>query len=649
MEKRKSSEASLNNGVGRTTPPLVASPMALSDHSGEEERADPSERVDPSGRYVTKNELLGEGAFKKVYKALDEVEGKEVAWNEVQVQGRSFTAEERERIKAEIEIGTELQHPHIINFHESWVDEETKNVVFITELFTSGTLRQYRRKYTKLDVIAIKRWSRQILEGLAYLHDDHDPPVIHRDLKCDNIFINGHSGEVKIGDLGLATLLRQAKAGMSVLGTPEFMAPEMYEEKYDELVDIYAFGMCLLELVTCQFPYKECENAAQIYRKVSKGVAPQGLEGIREPHPRVHDFIRRCLAPRENRPSARMLLDSPFLDDTELSAPLPHSRRNTKDSAYSEFTSPLGSHSAEDLQARITDPVKHMQAFLDSQKPLERKGDSLERLDSLNQEGFSDDKVVKTVSEKQFGSSFRVSGESLVDGTLDIKVRMPSRTDPDKKHRSISFQFDPTKDTAKDVASEMAQEFSLGTLDETICAAAIQNAVNKVQGKSKSQESSPLETNGLDPWQEAEAALSRTSLDLPTESLVYPKTATENPMMDHFKALLENGEDSDVVVRAQNSVDFRAHKVILSARSTVLKAMLKDPQVKESGVLNLDIPPEVVRVVLFYIYTGSLPLSASAEIHRDITEMVEASNTLAMPRMKGFLEKFVKESKSMTR
>ena len=180
---------------------------------------------------------------------------------------------------------------------------------------------------------------------------------------------------------------------------------------------------------------------------------------------------------------------------------LPHSRRNTKDSTYSEFTSP---NSAEDLQTRIADPVKHMQAFLDSQKPLERKGDSLER-DSLNQEGFSD-KVVKTVSEKQFGSSFRVSGESLADGTLDIKVRMPSRTDPDKKHRSISFQFDPTKDTAKDVASEMAQEFSLGTLDETICAAAIQNAVNKVQGKSKSQESSPRETNGLDPWQEAEAA-----------------------------------------------------------------------------------------------------------------------------------------------
>lgn len=47
------------------------------------------------------------------------------------------------------------------------------------------------------------------------------------------------------------------------------MAPELYEEEYDELVDIYAFGMCLLELVTFEYPYVECANAAQIYKKVT--------------------------------------------------------------------------------------------------------------------------------------------------------------------------------------------------------------------------------------------------------------------------------------------------------------------------------------------------------------------------------------------
>lgn len=59
-----------------------------------------------------------------------------------------------------------------------------------------------------------------------------------------------------------------------ILGTPEFMAPELYEEEYNELVDIYAFGMCLLELVTFEYPYVECANAAQIYKKVSSVRAP---------------------------------------------------------------------------------------------------------------------------------------------------------------------------------------------------------------------------------------------------------------------------------------------------------------------------------------------------------------------------------------
>ena len=81
----------------------------------------------------------------------------------------------------------------------------------------------------------IKRWCRQILRGLHYLHS-HVPPIIHRDLKCDNIFINGSSGDLRIGDLGLSTYITGRTAPLSVLGTPEFMAPELYDEKYDEKV-----------------------------------------------------------------------------------------------------------------------------------------------------------------------------------------------------------------------------------------------------------------------------------------------------------------------------------------------------------------------------------------------------------------------------
>lgn len=56
------------------------------------------------------------------------------------------------------------------------------------------------------------------------------------------------------------------------------MAPEMYEERYDESVDVYAFGMCMLEMATSEYPYSECQNAAQIYRKVTSVSAWGGGE-----------------------------------------------------------------------------------------------------------------------------------------------------------------------------------------------------------------------------------------------------------------------------------------------------------------------------------------------------------------------------------
>lgn len=70
---------------------------------------------------------------------------------------------------------------------------------------------------------AVKCWARQILTGLKYLHSQ-EPPIIHRDIKCDNIFINGNHGEVKIGDLGLATVMEQANA-TSVIGNDNLVSP----------------------------------------------------------------------------------------------------------------------------------------------------------------------------------------------------------------------------------------------------------------------------------------------------------------------------------------------------------------------------------------------------------------------------------------
>ncbi|XP_071701534.1 probable serine/threonine-protein kinase WNK11 [Rutidosis leptorrhynchoides] len=263
----------------------------------------------PKNRFIRYNEMLGRGAFKSVYKGFDEVEGIEVAWNQVMLDDAMQSSEHLERVYSEVHLLKKLKHVNIIKSYVSWVDDKKETLNMITELFTSGSLRQYRKKHKSVDLKAIKNWARQILQGLAYLHS-HDPPIIHRDLKCDNIFVNGNHGEVKIGDLGLATLMLCPTA-KSLIGTPEFMAPELYEEEYNELVDIYSFGMCILELITCEYPYKECRNQAQIYKKVTSGIKPASLSKVKDPQ--VKEFIEKCLVPVSQRLSAKELLKDPFL------------------------------------------------------------------------------------------------------------------------------------------------------------------------------------------------------------------------------------------------------------------------------------------------------------------------------------------------
>lgn len=75
---------------------------------------------------------------------------------------------------------------------------------------------RYLKRFKVMKPKVLRSWCRQILKGLHFLHT-RTPPIIHRDLKCDNIFITGPTGSVKIGDLGLATLKRTSFA-KSVIG-----------------------------------------------------------------------------------------------------------------------------------------------------------------------------------------------------------------------------------------------------------------------------------------------------------------------------------------------------------------------------------------------------------------------------------------------
>ncbi|NXN99402.1 WNK4 kinase, partial [Rhinopomastus cyanomelas] len=266
----------------------------------------------PDGRFLKFDIEIGRGSFKTVYKGLDTETTVEVAWCELQTRKLSKT--ERQRFSEEVEMLKGLQHPNIVRFYDSWKSSIKGQIciVLVTELMTSGTLKTYLKRFKEMKLKVLQRWSRQILKGLHFLHT-RSPPIIHRDLKCDNIFITGPTGSVKIGDLGLATLKR-ASFAKSVIGTPEFMAPEMYEEKYDEAVDVYAFGMCMLEMATSEYPYSECQNAAQIYRKVTSGLKPSSFYKVKVPE--LKEIIEGCIRMDKNeRYTIQDLLEHSFFQE----------------------------------------------------------------------------------------------------------------------------------------------------------------------------------------------------------------------------------------------------------------------------------------------------------------------------------------------
>ncbi|KAB1224612.1 putative serine/threonine-protein kinase WNK11 [Morella rubra] len=145
-----------------------------------------------------------------------------MAWNQVLLRRFSDDKEIIDRLYTEVLLLRTLNNENIIAAFGSWIDLERMTLNFLTEF----------------------------------------------------VFISGNVGDVKIGDLGLAAVVGKDRIAHSILGTPEFMAPDVYDENYTEMVDIYAFGMCVLELVTLEMPHSEWDSVVKIYKKLTSGVKP---------------------------------------------------------------------------------------------------------------------------------------------------------------------------------------------------------------------------------------------------------------------------------------------------------------------------------------------------------------------------------------
>ncbi|CAE8703049.1 unnamed protein product, partial [Polarella glacialis] len=206
-----------------------------------------------------------------------EVAVKQIKWKYV---GRScFRQKDRETsIRNELRMLLVLDNPFIIKFRE-WFEHPWLGIFFVMELCTGQTLQDLLDEVClrpsladrQAEMLALRRYFREIVYAVAYIHN-LDPPVIHRDLKPDNVIMatsDKHSC-IKLIDFGLASLKSSDQEdGDYQQGTPVFMAPEQYVNvagEYTEEMDIWALGVILtwilsaVELGSLQHPMLDLES-----------------------------------------------------------------------------------------------------------------------------------------------------------------------------------------------------------------------------------------------------------------------------------------------------------------------------------------------------------------------------------------------------
>ena len=186
---------------------------------------------------------IGSGNYGQVYLATNIIEKKDYAIKKINFN--KISSKERENIENEVKLLEELQHPNIIYYKESFIDDDN-NLNIVTAFCEGGNMYSMIRKdKEKLQEDKILDYLVQIGLALSYIHDKK---ILHRDIKTENIFLQNNY--IRIGDFGLSQEFSQTKIqGDTYEGTPLYMSPELYSgSKYSFKSDIFSFGCCLYEL-----------------------------------------------------------------------------------------------------------------------------------------------------------------------------------------------------------------------------------------------------------------------------------------------------------------------------------------------------------------------------------------------------------------
>ncbi|XP_056192161.1 serine/threonine-protein kinase Nek4 isoform X5 [Falco biarmicus] len=250
---------------------------------------------------------VGKGSYGEVSLVRHQQDSKQYVIKKLNLKNASVR--ERKAAEQEAQLLSQLKHPNIVTYRESWQGED--GLLYIVMGFCEGGDLYHKLKEQKgklLPESQVVEWFVQIAMALQYLHEKH---ILHRDLKTQNVFLT-RTNIIKVGDLGIARVLEnQCDMASTLIGTPYYMSPELFSNKpYNYKSDVWALGCCVYEMATLKHAFNAKDMNSLVYRIIEGKLPPMP----KDYSPQLVEIIRTMLSKKpEERPSVKSILRQPYI------------------------------------------------------------------------------------------------------------------------------------------------------------------------------------------------------------------------------------------------------------------------------------------------------------------------------------------------